>query len=63
MPLAPPDREMDMTTDLTARYVGKPVLRLLDAYVLDALGALDERTARANEEMAPKLIAALNVSA
>lgn len=52
-----------MTTDLTARYVGKPVLRLLDAYVLDALGALDERTARANEEMAPKLIAALNVSA
>lgn len=54
---------MDMTTDLTVRYAGKPLLRLLDAYVLDALGALDERTARSNEEMAPKIIAALSVSA
>jgi len=52
-----------MTTDLTVRYAGKPLRRLLDAYVLDALGVLDERTARANEKMAPKLIAALNVSA
>ncbi len=52
-----------MTTDLSGRYAGKPLLRLLDAYVLDALGVLDQRMARANEEMAPKIIAALNVSA
>ncbi len=39
------------------------MLRLLDAYVLDALGALDDRTARSMAEMAPKTIAALNVPA
>lgn len=49
--------------DLAARYEGKPILRLLDAYVLDALGALDEKTARANEQMAPKIISALHVEA
>lgn len=54
---------MDLMTDLTQRYAGKPLLRLLEAYVLDALGALDERSARANEQMAPKIIAALNVPA
>jgi hypothetical protein len=58
-----PTRMMNMTTDLTARYSGKPMLRLLDAYVLDALGALDDRTARSMAEMAPKTIAALNVPA
>jgi len=52
-----------MTTGLSGRYAGKPLPRLLDASVLDAPGVLDQRTARANEEMAPKIIAALNVSA
>ncbi|MDQ1131027.1 hypothetical protein [Microbacterium sp. SORGH_AS_0888] len=51
---------MDSTVD---RYDGKPMLRFLDAYVLDALGALDDTTSRRNVEMAPKLAAALHVDA
>ncbi len=50
-------------SDLSARYEGKPMLRLLDAYVLDALGALDEETARNNAAMVDKLSAALHVEA
>lgn len=49
--------------DLAARYAGKPLLRLLDAYVLDVLGALDEQTARENERMAPKLAEVLGAPA
>ena len=30
-----------------SRYVGKPFLRLLDSYVLDAIGELDDHTAAA----------------
>ncbi len=45
------------------RYEGKPMLRLVDAYVLDALGALDAATARANAANAAKIASALNVTA
>lgn len=46
---------------MDTRYDGKPMLRLLDAYVLDALGALDEVTAVNYTQMRPKLAASLNV--
>ena len=31
---------------MTDRYEGKPFLRLLDSYVLDAIGKLDEANAK-----------------
>ncbi|MFG6504549.1 hypothetical protein [Microbacterium sp. P05] len=46
-----------------ARYQGKPMLRVLDAYVLDALGALDELTVESYTAMRPKLAAALHAEA
>ncbi|MCY1718465.1 hypothetical protein OVA26_16135 [Microbacterium sp. SL62] len=49
--------------DLSARYDGKPVLRLLDSYVLDAIGALDEKTVQGNTILAPKIAQALKVEA
>lgn len=38
-----------------SRYQGKPLLRLLECYVLWAIGALPERDATALQEMTPKL--------
>ena len=46
-----------------ARYDGKPMLRLLDAYVLDALGALDPVSAQTNAANSEKIAVAMNVSA
>ena len=37
------------------RYEGKPFLRLLDCYVLKAIGALDSATAQQLRTMEPKL--------
>jgi hypothetical protein len=34
-----------MTESEINRYLGKPLLKLLDSYVLDALGVLDDKTA------------------
>ena len=45
---------------MTDRYDGKPFLRLLDYYVLDALGALDDRAKAAVIAMEPKLRAIYN---
>lgn len=38
---------------MTERYEGKPFLRLLDSYVLDAIGALDEANAKWLTEAEP----------
>ena len=38
-----------------ARYNGKPLLRLLELYVLRAIGELSQSEERTLEEMAPKL--------
>ncbi len=40
---------------MTDRYAGKPFLRLLDAYVLLAIGELDQASADALTAMEPKL--------
>lgn len=45
------------------RYDGKPMLRLLDAYVLDRLGLLDESTAEELAAQGPILARALGVAA
>ncbi|WP_284620779.1 hypothetical protein [Aquabacterium humicola] len=37
------------------RYAGKPFLRLLDSYVLDAIGQLNEEQSKALREIEPKL--------
>ena len=37
------------------RYEGKPLLRLLELYVIDAVGALPPEQAKSLETMAPKL--------
>lgn len=49
--------------ELSTRYDGKPILRLLDSYVLDAIGALDEKTVQGNAVLAPKIAQALKVDA
>ena len=41
--------------EIQQRYAGKPFLRLLDAYVLWAIGELDEASDAAIERMAPDL--------
>jgi hypothetical protein len=51
-----------MVSALADRYAGRPLVRLLDAYVLDVLGALDEQTAVLAQSMAPKVADALGVS-
>jgi hypothetical protein len=38
-----------------SRYTGKPFLRLLECYVLNAIGALDERQQESLRLMEPKL--------
>lgn len=48
--------------DLSERYAGKPMLRLLDSYVLDAIGALDDRTGAELTANAPRLSQALGAS-
>lgn len=40
---------------MTDRYAGKPFLRLLDAYVLLAIGELDQKSADGLTAMEPKL--------
>ncbi|HIT76596.1 MAG TPA: hypothetical protein IAA98_13515 [Candidatus Avipropionibacterium avicola] len=45
------------------RYDGRPMLRLLDSYVLDRLGLLDATTARGLAAQAPTLAQALGVGA
>lgn len=40
---------------MTSRYVGKPFLRLLECYVLDAMGALHADQAEVLRLMEPKL--------
>jgi hypothetical protein len=40
---------------MTSRYVGKPFLRLLDAYVLEAIGHLDAQQADALQAMESRL--------
>lgn len=42
------------------RYQGKPMLVYLDAYVLDALGALEPERSASFQTMLPKLREALN---
>lgn len=48
---------------LSTRYQGKPMLVYLDAYVLDALGALEPEKSAGFQDMLPKLRAALNTEA
>lgn len=48
---------------MTNRYEDKPMLRLLDAYVLDRLGLLDESTAQELAAQGPVLSRALGVAA
>jgi hypothetical protein len=47
---------------VTDRYDGKPFLRLLDCYVLDTLGALDDRSEAALIAMEPRLRAIYNAN-
>lgn len=47
--------------DLESRYAQKPELRFLDAYVLDALGVLDDTTADQLVELAPQLAQTFDV--
>lgn len=42
------------------RYDGNPMLRLMDSYVLDAIGVLDGKTAESLSEQAPMLADALD---
>jgi hypothetical protein len=42
------------------RYEGKPLLRLLECYVLVAIGQLDDEQLDALQRMAPKLAAVYN---
>lgn len=44
-----------MTMDQSQRYSGKPLLRLLECYVLRAIGALPDKEAQALASMTPKL--------
>jgi hypothetical protein len=45
---------------VTGRYDGRPFLRFLDCYVLDAIGALEDQQRAALEAMEPKLAATFN---
>ncbi|WP_444957927.1 hypothetical protein [Microbulbifer sp. ZKSA002] len=40
---------------MSERYEGKPLLRLLELYVLDAIGSLDAKDEALLQQMAPKL--------
>ncbi|MBO9622498.1 MAG: hypothetical protein J7500_07280 [Sphingomonas sp.] len=44
---------------MTDRYAGKPFLRLVDSYVLDAIGHLDSSAAATLTSMEPQLRATL----
>jgi hypothetical protein len=41
---------------VTDRYADRPFLRLLDAFVMWSIGALDERTARSLDDLTPDVI-------
>ena len=45
---------------MTDRYEGRPFVRFLDCYVLDAIGELEDPQRRALEAMEPKLAATFN---
>src|SRR5262245_25484658 len=47
-------------TNSNPRYEGKPLLRLLECYVLWAIGELSENEAKTLEDMTPKLQAVYN---
>jgi hypothetical protein len=47
---------------MTDRYEGKPFLRLLDCYVLDAIGHLDEQQKQSLHAMEPKFSAVYNTT-
>lgn len=47
--------EGDLTRWYMNRYTRKPFLRLLDSYILDAIGQLDDRQKEALNSMQPKL--------
>ncbi len=40
---------------MNARYEGKPLLRLIELYVIDAIGELQQSDAENLEEITPKL--------
>lgn len=46
---------MNSPVDSKQRYAGKPLVRLLDAYVLWAIGALPTEQAALLQQMTPKL--------
>lgn len=48
---------------MTDRYDGKPFLRLVDAYVLDLIGALDETTATGLRGLEPRFRATFSAPA
>jgi hypothetical protein len=48
---------------VSGRYEGRPVLRLVEAYVLDRLDLLDPGSADSLAAMAPKLASSLGSSA
>lgn len=54
--------ESEMTSN-ESRYEGQPMLRLMDSYVLDAIGLLDEQYAATLREQAPKLATVFGVQA
>jgi hypothetical protein len=45
-----------------ARYAGRPLVRLLDAYVLAAIGELDDRSSEQLYKMTPRLQATFKCS-
>lgn len=47
----------------TEQYKAEPMLRLLDAWVLDAVGVLDEQTSARLAAMAPKIAQTFGVTA
>lgn len=50
-----------MVSDMIDRYQGRPMLRLLDCYFLDALGVLDGASLASMEELSDSLPQALGV--
>jgi hypothetical protein len=57
----PRRKQPTMAAKLEERYDGHPMVKILDSYVLDAVGALDELTSNFLAEMAPMLAVSLGV--
>lgn len=57
----PRHRPPTMAAKLEARYSGHPMVKILDSYVLDAIGALDDETRKCLVEMTPMLAVSLGV--